>query len=385
MNTKKLYERDAFQKSFDAKVISCEKVEGFYRIQLDETCFFPESGGQSGDRGWLNHQEVLDTLIRDDQIWHIMKEEIKVGEIVHGKIDFERRFDFMQHHTGEHICSGLAYCKYGAVNVGFHLSDQSVTLDLDQELSMDELLELEQKVNQIIWQNHTVSTAVYNHDQLEELTYRSKKSLDGQVRLVTIDQVDCCACCAPHCNHTGQVGVFVIQSMEKYKGGIRLSILCGKRAIRDYRALSDQSTKLCGIFSSKPEQLADLASGLQQDMMSLKRKFDDLQLDYAKLHIGEANQPFIIYEAESMEAVIAKRLLQFILEKDVKVAVILVGHSSKEYRFYASSKGVDSKIMLEQMKSSFGAKGGGNQEMIQGSISISKGQMCDFLQKYLNE
>lgn len=384
MNTKKLYERDSFQRNFDARVIACEKVEDHYQIQLDETCFFPESGGQSGDRGWLNHQTVSDTIICDNQILHIMKEELQIGELVHGQIDFERRFDFMQHHTGEHIFSGLAYRKHGAVNVGFHLSDQSVTLDLNLNLSVNELLELEQEVNQIIWENQTVSTAIYENDQLEELNYRSKKSLDGQVRLVTVDQVDCCACCAPHLNQTGQVGAFVIQSMEKYKGGIRLAILCGKRAIKDHRNLLDQSAKLCGIFSSKPDQLADSASGLQQDLLSLKRKYDDLQLEYAKLKIGEANQPFILYVTESMEAVIAKRLLLDMMDRNVGLAVLLVGRESEEYRFYASAKEVDVKMMLESLKSSFVAKGGGNREMIQGSISISEGQMREFLQEYVN-
>ena len=385
MNTKKLYELDSFQRSFDAKVIACEKVDGFYQIQLDETCFFPESGGQGGDRGWLNDWEVLDTQIRNDQILHIMRQEHEIGEAVHGQIDFERRFDFMQHHTGEHIFSGLAFGRHGAVNVGFHLSDQSVTLDLDQELSLDDLMELEQEVNRVIWQNHPVSTAIYENDELEELNYRSKKTLHGQVRLVRVGEVDCCACCAPHLNQTGQVGAFVIQSAEKYKGGIRLSILCGKRVIREYHTLLTQSSKLCNIFSAKPDQLAELANGLQNDLLALKRKYDDLQLEYALQKIGTSDQPFILYVTETMEAVTAKRLLQAIMESHPKLAVLLVGIESEEYRFYAATKEFDLKILLEQLKTSFEVKGGGNKDMIQGSVRVSKEQMSEFLQKFVND
>lgn len=384
MNTKKLYELDSFQQSFDAKVIACEKVDGFYQVQLDETCFFPESGGQSGDRGWLNDQEVLDTQIRNSQILHIMRQEHGIGETVHGQIDFERRFDLMQHHSGEHIFSGLAFSRYGAVNVGFHLSDQSVTLDLDQELSQDDLMALEQEVNQVIWQNYPISTAIYENEELDELNYRSKKALDGQVRLVTVEKVDCCACCAPHVNRTGQVGAFVIQSVEKYKGGIRLSILCGKRAIAEHHKLLAQSSMLCKVFSAKPDQLADLAEGLQNDLLMLKRKYDDLQLDYAMQKIDTSNQPFILYVAEAMEAVTAKRLLQTILEKKYKMAMLLIGTENEDYRFYAATREIDLKILLEQLKTSFEAKGGGNKEMIQGSIRVSKEQMSEFLQKIVN-
>lgn len=387
MNTKKLYEIDPYLESFTAKVIACEQSNDVYHVQLDATCFFPESGGQSGDRGTLGGKKVFETQISDNTIFHIMKEPLTVGEVVEGKIDWDRRFDFMQHHTGEHIFSGIAYEKYGAVNVGFHLSDQTVTLDLDRELSQADLYSMEQAVNQVIWNNHTISTAVYDSQDMEQMNYRSKKNLEGEVRLVTIQQVDCCACCAPHLKQTGQVGSFLIQSWEKYKGGIRLRILCGKRAVEDYRKLSLESSKLCNLFSSKPEQLSDQAILMQCDVITKKRQLDDLQLKYANLEISmmENEQPFILYETEEMDGVLVKRLLQNILEKNVKVAFVLVGRNKEEYRFYASGNEVNLKELLEQLKQQFTLKGGGSKDLIQGSIVIGKSELFEFLQNFLNE
>lgn len=387
METKKIYEEFPYQQEFQTRVVSCQPEGQFYRIQLEETCFFPESGGQSGDTGYLNEIEVIDTQIIHNQIVHITSNKLDQNQIVQGRIDWDRRFDFMQHHTGEHIFSGLAYEKHGTINVGFHLSDQSVTLDLDQELTGEQILELEKSVNQVIWQNHQVTSCICLKEELKNRDYRSKKELEGAVRLITISQIDCCACCAPHVKETGQIGLFFVKSIEKYKGGLRLEILCGGRALRELRVLAKESSDLCRIFSSKPNQISENAKLLQREIQSLKRKNNDLQLECASFEITSkvTNQPFLLYRTDTMEPILAKKILQIILQQNKRMGMILVGTNEQEFRFFAGATEMDLRELLVKLKELYPAKGGGSKDMIQGNIQITQEEMEDFLSEFLNK
>ena len=235
MKTIALFDSDSFAKDFIAKVISCEQTNiddrKLYKVVLDRTLFFPEQGGQTSDIGMIDDATVVDVQIKDDIIYHYCTSGFLIGEEVHGTLDWSHRFNNMQQHTGEHIFTGIAHKSYGADNVGFHLSDNTVTLDLNIELDQEQIDFIERSANELIARDVAVKAYYPNQDLLGAINYRSKKEIEGPVRLVEIEGTDLCACCAPHVKSTGQVGILKVISFNKYKGGTRVYILCGLRAL----------------------------------------------------------------------------------------------------------------------------------------------------------
>ena len=226
--TRKLYYEDVYTKEFTAKVLECREGKKGYEIILDQTAFYPEGGGQPCDLGTLNDVEVLEVHEKNGEIIHYTKEAIEPGKEVTGKIDWDRRFDLMQQHSGEHIVSGLVHAAYGYDNVGFHMSSDVITVDLSGVLSETQLAEIEAETNRKIWENSEVEITYPSREELDKLDYRSKKELTGQVRLVRFPGSDLCACCGTHVTHTGEIGAVKILTVENFHEGIRLTMICGK-------------------------------------------------------------------------------------------------------------------------------------------------------------
>jgi alanyl-tRNA synthetase len=274
--TEKLYDQDAYAVEFDAKVLSCEayhdKDESGYHVVLDRTLFFPEEGGQSPDKGTINGIEVTDVQIKKDVVTHSLKEPLAVDENVHGKIDWTHRFNNMQQHSGEHIFSGIVHSRFGYDNVGFHLSDNIVTMDFNGVLTADEVKEIETAVNDVIVKNLPVEITYPAKEELAALDYRSKIEIEGQVRIVTIPGVDVCACCAPHVKRTGEIGTLNVQSLSNYKGGVRISILSGFRALEEEQKKSQIISAISGTLSANQELLPQLVEKLKQSNQDLKYK-----------------------------------------------------------------------------------------------------------------
>ena len=218
--TERLYEADVYMREFQARVLSSEKRGETYEVILDQTAFYPEGGGQSGDRGTLSFGmgsgkaerlgassvQVLDTRERGEDIVLVCDGQVPQGAEVTGVLNWQYRFDRMQNHSGEHIVSGLIHRKYGCNNVGFHMSEDRMTIDLDGEITREGLREIEEEANAIVWQNQEISTAVYTEAEAEKVDFRSKKELHGAIRVVTIPGADVCACCGTHVKHTGEIG-----------------------------------------------------------------------------------------------------------------------------------------------------------------------------------
>ena len=250
VKTTEIYYENAYIDKFEATVLSCEEGKnGTYHVVLDRTAFFPEQGGQSSDTGILSGADgrsvrVTHTSIKEGVITHVTDSSFSDGEKVQGQIDFDHRFSNMQQHTGEHIFSGIVSSEYGFDNVGFHLSDSEVTMDYSGFLTPEQLREIELKVNRAIWENVEVICAFPTPSELEGMEYRSKKELTGDVRIVTVPGYDVCACCAPHVLRTGEIGLLKVISSEAHKGGVRVSILCGKRALKFLQAEHDIITEL---------------------------------------------------------------------------------------------------------------------------------------------
>ena len=245
--TKKLYYEDSHRKEFKATVLSCEerltakgKKDG-YAVVLDQTAFFPEGGGQFGDRGWIDDVEVYDTHEKGGIILHYTKMPVEAGTTVTGKLDFAERFSRMQEHSGEHIVSGIVHRLHGYDNVGFHLGSENTTLDFNGELSEEQLLEVERLANEAVFADLPVQISYPSREELKTLDYRSKIEIEGQVRLVEIPGVDICACCAPHVTHTGEIGMIKFIACDRHRGGCRVTMLAGIRALKDYQEKQDTS------------------------------------------------------------------------------------------------------------------------------------------------
>ena len=225
METEKLYYADPFLTEFDAKVLACEAEKGGYAVVLDRTAFYPEGGGQPYDTGVLGGAEVLDVHEKAGVITHKCASPLPVGAAVHGKIDRAQRFDHMQQHSGEHICSGLICARYGCDNVGFHMGAESVTIDFNADIPWEELLEIEAAANRYIYEDHAIDIQFHRGAELEAIDYRSKKPLEGDVRIVTFPGADCCACCGTHVMRSGQVGIVKFLSVQKFREGVRIELL----------------------------------------------------------------------------------------------------------------------------------------------------------------
>jgi len=375
---RKLFYEDINITDFTATVVSCEPTEDskLYRILLDATAFFPEEGGQSADKGTLNEQTVLDVQIKDDLIYHYVAEPFSVGSQITGHVDWEQRFDFMQQHSGEHIVSGLVHNRFGYNNVGFHLSNNEVTLDFNGELTSEQLREIELRANEIIYQNLPVEITYPSKEELTNLSYRSKIEIEGQVRIVTIPGVDVCACCAPHVTTTGAIGMIKITNCQSHRGGVRLNILCGKRALEDYNQKQDSVTAVSVALSAKQELIAEAVLKLKDDILRQKERTNTLQAQYLNLSISTLSAPSesanAVLFVDTMDTIAIRNTVNQLVERYDGYCGVFSGNEETGYQFIVGSSKKDCKELAQTLRTEFGAKCGGNTPMIQGSIIASK-------------
>ena len=245
METEKLYYADPFLTDFTATVLDCQPGKNGYLVTLDRTAFYPEGGGQPADHGVLDGAVVTDVHEKNSVILHNVDRAVEIGKTVTGTIDWGRRFDHMQQHSGEHICSGLICERFHCDNVGFHMGADIVTIDFNADISWEELLEIEAKANQYLYENHPIDIQFHRGAELEAIDYRSKKALEGDVRIVAFPGADCCACCGTHVLRSGQVGLVKFLSVQKFREGVRIELLCGKRAL-EYLSRTWEQAKAIG-------------------------------------------------------------------------------------------------------------------------------------------
>lgn len=377
-STKKLYDKDAYDKVFEAVVLSCEEIEKEkekrYEVVLDQTLFFPEEGGQSPDRGNLNGIEVLDVQINQGVITHTLPKPLEIGETVEGKIDWQHRFFNMQQHSGEHIFSGLVHNRFGFDNVGFHLSDQIVTMDFNGVLSEKDVEEIEWAVNEAIVQNIAVQVTYPTKEELKTLTYRSKIEIEDQIRIVTIPGYDVCACCAPHVKRTGEIGMLKVMNVQNYKGGVRISILCGFRALVAMREKTKIVSSLVGIMTTNQDNLVENVSRLktQNQEMSISLGQAKQALLEQKLSSIPDDQSDVILFEEGIDTKIVRNIVNGLMEKHDGICAMFVRTPENGFQYIIGSTQADCKEIANRLRTSLGAKGGGSTQMIQGSVVASK-------------
>ncbi len=381
--TEKLYYQDAYATRFTAKVLECTEEKKNYKVVLDRTLFYPEGGGQPADIGILGGVRVLDVLEKNDIITHTTEKPLEIGAEVEGVIDWERRFDLMQNHSGEHILSGVICAKYGCDNVGFHMGKETITIDLNTKIPDEDLAELEEKANEAIWLNVPVGIRYPSKEELDALDYRSKKELEGQVRIVNVGEYDCCACCGTHVKLAGEIGLIKIVSAQNYKGGTRLELLCGKRALQDYRRKNDVSTE-AGRLLSVPAEKVDGAvknllaerDGLLQTLNQLKWKYFNQKAE--QVMEGTEN---ILFFGDGLNSKDMTHFADLLLKKGAKRTAVFseVGEEGS-FAFVLLSSEKDAREFTEEMKEPFGCKGGGKPDAVQGRVSAEKKELRAFFE-----
>ena len=277
MSTKRLFDLDVSCLDFTAAVTDCQtEAGGLFRVALNQTAFFPEGGGQGADQGKLGPAQVLDVHEKAGVIWHLTDAPLAPGETVRGLVDAQRRLDMCQQHTGEHILTGIAHREWGVENVGFHIGTEAVTVDFSIPLTEEQVRRLENMANAVVWADLPVKAWFPSPRELEELEYRSKKAIDGALRIVSIEGVDTCACCGTHVKTTGGVGQIRVLSAIHYKGGLRLQILCGRRALVHEQAEQDENRAIGHLLSARSGELAVSLQRLMAERDTLKGQVDAL-------------------------------------------------------------------------------------------------------------
>lgn len=380
--TIRLYDGDAYAAEFTACVLSCGKTdENTYQVVLDRTLFFPEEGGQSPDCGNLGEAEVTDVQIKQGIITHTTDKPLEAGKTVTGKIDWQHRFSNMQQHSAEHIFSGVVNRRFGFQNVGFHLSNQIVTMDYNGVLTPEDVEAVEWEVNEAIVKNVEIQVSFPAKEELKRLEYRSKIEIEGQVRIVTIPGFDVCACCAPHVKRTGEIGGFKVMGVQNYKGGVRISMLAGFRALQAYREKAAVLSELGVLLSAAQEMLPEQVDKLKKANQSLKSQLAGARqelMEYKISSISEEEKDVFLFEKD-LEPGVVRNVVNRLAEEHEGSCGVFTGSEKEGYRYIIGSKHKDCKELAVLLKERLNARGGGSPAMIQGSLEAKKEEILTVL------
>ncbi len=382
--TEKLYYEDSHLFDFSATVLKCEQDGKVWKAVLDRTAFFPEGGGQPGDRGLLGGVRVTDTHERGGEVVHYIDAPLTVGAAVSGSVDRELRLGRMQNHSGEHIFSGTAHRLFGCSNVGFHMGEDGMTLDFDCEMDADQVRRIETLANEAVRENLPVKVYYPTPDELKVLEYRSKKELEGAVRIVEIPGVDRCACCAPHVYRTGEIGVIKVLGFERHRGGVRLNLICGMQALEDYRTRQQSVAEISALLSAKRDEVSAAVQRVLQEKEALKEKNAALAMELVRLKAEqEAGTDGNICLFESIPDEIAMReLVNLLMEKCGGLAAVFFPGEEGVFRYIIGSRAFDLRKEARAINAGIGGRGGGRPEMIQGSARESEETIRSFLLQY---
>lgn len=378
--TEKLFYQDSHRSTFTAIVQEVRPSGNGYEIILDRTAFFPEGGGQSSDTGSLGGVSVSDVQEIDGKIIHYTDGPLVEGTEVEGCIDWTERFSKMQQHTGEHIVSGLIHKIYGYHNVGFHLGTDSVTLDFNGVVPKEKLHEIEQLANEAVAKNLPVQVLYPTDEELSKISYRSKIEIEGQVRIVVIDGYDVCACCAPHVKQTGEIGLIKLVGMQNYKGGVRISMLCGFRALEDYYQKEKNNREIAVMLSAKEYETAVEVERLQEELAMKKAKIAELERKFLEQKVETLDiSGEIVCLFEETDPVMTRELVNLLLKKGAKMAAVFSGNEREGYRYVLGSRSLDVRKNGKLLNEAFHGRGGGKPEMVQGTVQGKREEIEVFL------
>ncbi|EOS69623.1 hypothetical protein C818_02404 [Lachnospiraceae bacterium MD308] len=372
--TEKLFYSDSHLKEFDAVVCSCTPDGERYRVVLDRTAFFPEGGGQYADTGYLDGIKVIDVREKENVVYHVTEGSLAEGTGVHGRINWEERFGKMQQHSGEHIVSGIVHEWFGYNNVGFHLGNDYCTLDFDGPITKEQLKEIERRANGAVFENVDIQVSYPSKAELAKLDYRSKIEIEGQVRIVMVPGYDVCACCAPHVKKTGEIGLIKLVNMMNYKGGERITMLCGYRALQDYDRKDESAKAISASLCAKEIDIAQAVEHLKGEQASLKGKLASLQqkmIGYLAQEIDISEDVVTVFDQE-LSGNAPRELMNKLLSRGAKICAVFAGTEAGGYRYVIGSHTEDVRLLCKKLNEAFAGRGGGKAGMVQGSLMGSE-------------
>jgi len=375
----KLYEQNAYLTSFSARVLSCVQGKKGFNIILDQTAFYPEGGGQPYDTGILGGVEVLEVHEREGHVVHTCKQPLEVGSEVSGQINWERRFDLMQNHSGEHIVSGMAHNKWGCDNVGFHMGSDLITIDLNILLTEEQLRELERDVNRYILEDHPTVITFPNEEELTALEYRSKKALTGQVRIVSFPGADTCACCGTHVSSTGQIGLIKLLSVQKFREGVRIELVCGNRAFAYLDRVLEQNHQVSNLLSAKVFETGAAVQRLLSENESLKARAQAMEDKHFASLAGqyEGKGDVMVFE-DGLTPDGVRRLCVAVMERCGGRCVCLSGKDGEGYKYAIGQKNGNLRELTKSFNQTLNGRGGGKPDFVQGSVNASRADIEAF-------
>jgi len=379
MATEKLFYEDSHLRRFTAKVRSCRPGRHGWDVVLDRTAFYPEGGGQPGDTGTLGGVPVSDTHEQEGEIVHWCQGPLSEGAEVAGELDWERRFDLMQQHSGEHIVSGLVHAAFGWDNVGFHMGADMVTIDFSGPITDEQLREIERKANEKVWENLPYVVSWPSKEELGTIPYRSKKELTGAVRIVTVPGVDICACCGTHVSATGEVGLIKIFSSQKFHEGVRLELLCGRRAYEHASALIEQNRENSGLLSAKPLETSEAVRRLLSEHAACKMHAAQLETAVfrAKAESVRGAGDCLVFEP-ALDAEGVRKLADAVTAVCGGIAAVFSGADGEGYKYAVGQENGDVRAFVKDMNAALSGRGGGKPFFAQGSVQADRAQIEAF-------
>ena len=377
METEKLFERDAYLRAFTATVLACAPEKGGWGVVLDRTAFYPEGGGQPGDRGTLGGAAVTDTHISDGVVTHLCNAPLEVGASVAGEIDWRRRFDHMQQHSGEHIVSGLICAKKGCSNVGFHLGAESVIIDFDAVLTPEELAEAEAEANRAIWENRPMLVSYPDPETLAALDYRSKKELHGRVRIVECPGADRCACCGTHVRSAGEIGLIRLTGMKPFRSGVRIELLAGRRAYEWTVAMTHQNSRVSALLSARPGETAAAVERVKAELEETRYRLVGLEnrlfAEKAAALTGSGN--VLLFEPE-LQPDALRRLCEAVGAAAGGRCAVFAGDDETGWKYALRFPEPEQmKAFVAGMNAALSGRGGGRDGLAQGSVGARRGEI----------
>jgi len=378
METIRLFYEDPHLKTFSATVVTCQQAGQYWAVTLSQTAFYPEGGGEVCDTGFLGDARVLDVQEQDDTIIHTCDRPLAAGSTVRGEIDWARRFDQMQQHTGEHIVSGIIFRTYGFHNSGYHVGSDGMEVDFDGVISPEDIPFIEQKANEAVWANLPVRCWFPEKEVLPTLSYRTKRALPWPVRIVDIQGADSCACCGIHVKHTGEVGLIKISSCTKLRGGVRLVIRCGQRALQHVHQVYEQNRLVSQAFSAQMLQTGEAAAKMNEALAAEKLRANALQKEVF-FHIAgqySGNETAVHFQ-EGLPPQQLRELADAIANAvSGWAAVFSPGDTGTGYCL--ASRDADLRELNKALTASLCGRGGGKPNFQQGSLSATREEIEAF-------
>ena len=378
--TKRLYYEDAYCREFDARVTDCREGKRGWEVTLDQTAFYPEGGGQPADEGTLGEAKVLDVKEGGEEVIHLCDRPLEPGSTVHGTLDWDRRFRFMQQHSGEHIFSGIVHRTFGYDNIGFHMGKDCVTVDFSGMLSEKDIAQVERAANEAVLADLEILEDYPSREALGRLDYRSKKELEGQVRIITIPGSDVCACCGTHVKRTGQIGPIKAVASEHYKTGIRISLQIGWKALEDYEEKHRNIKEISALLSAPPQETAEAVRKLQEQLQELKAVnvvLKQKQLDRLVEEVPEGAGRVIRF-VEDLNPVEVRMLADRLAQK-ADFAAVFSGNDGEGYKYVMCSSHTDVAALGKKFNETLNGRGGGRNPMVQGSVMAERAKIEEFL------